>query len=112
MVSRRAILSPANEQIDEIKIFIVSKFEASSQTYYSVDTVVDREEAVHYQTKFLNSLTPPGILQHKLILKVGSPIILQKTLISTKTVQRYKTQSCHFKKRSDRMHHINWQQNW
>ena len=61
-----------------IKDFIVSKFEASSQTYYSVDTVVDREESVHYQTEFLNSLTPPGIPQHKLILKVGFPIIFQR----------------------------------
>ena len=74
-----AILSPTNEQIDEIKIFIFSKFEASSQTSYSADTVVEsREEAVHYPTEFLNSLTPPGIAQHKLILKVGFPIILQR----------------------------------
>ena len=54
----------------------LSKFEASSQTYYSVDTVVDREEAVHYPTEFFNSLMPPGIPPHKLILKVGPPIIL------------------------------------
>jgi PIF1 helicase. len=40
----RAILSPTNEEIDK----------ASSQTYYSVSTVMDREEAVHYPTKFLN----------------------------------------------------------
>ena len=60
------------------KDFIVSKFEASSQTYYSDDTVVDREEAVHYPTEFLNSVTPPGIQQHKLILKVSSPFILQR----------------------------------
>ena len=55
----------------------------------------------------LNSLTPPRIPQYKLILKVGSP-----TLKSTKTVQRYKTQSSHFKKTFYRMYHINWQQNW
>ena len=70
------MLSPTNEEIYKINEFILSKFEASSQTYYLVATVMDREEAVHYPTEFLNSLTPPGIPQHKLILKVGSPIIL------------------------------------
>ena len=47
---------------------------------YSVDTVMDREEAVHYPTEFFNSLTPPEIPPHKLILKVGSPIILLRYL--------------------------------
>ena len=72
----KAILSPTNEQIDERDNFILSKFEGSSQTYYSVDTFVDREEAAHYPPEFLNYLTHPGIPPHKLILKVGSPIIL------------------------------------
>ena len=61
----RAILSSTNEQIVEINDFILSKCEASSQTYYSVDTVVDREEAVHYPTEFSNPLTPPGIPLHR-----------------------------------------------
>ena len=37
---------------------------------------------------------------------------ITKALKSIKTVQRYQTQSCHFKKLFDRMYHINWQQNW
>ncbi len=56
------------------------KFEASSEIYYTVDTVLDKEEAVHYPTEFLNSFTPPGISPHKLILKVGSPIIVLRNL--------------------------------
>ena len=42
-------------------------------------------------------------------IKSKFPFYITKTLISTKTVQRYKTQSCHFKKNSDRIYHINWQ---
>ena len=91
----RTILSPTNEQIND---FMLSKFEASSQTYYSVNTVVDREKEVHYPTEFFNSLTPPGIPPHNLILKVVSPIILLNKFKFTKTVQWYKTQSSQFKK--------------
>ncbi|XP_045456077.1 uncharacterized protein LOC123665891 [Melitaea cinxia] len=65
----RAILAPTNEQVDKINHLIISKFEAPSQIYYSVDTVLDTAEAVHYPTEFLNSLVPPGIPPHKLILK-------------------------------------------
>ncbi|XP_045446746.1 uncharacterized protein LOC123654933 [Melitaea cinxia] len=57
----RAILAPTNEQVDKINHLIISKFEAPSQIYYSVDTVLDTAEAVHYPTEFLNSLVPPGI---------------------------------------------------
>jgi PIF1 helicase. len=63
---KRAILSPTNEQIND---FIPSKFEASSQTNHSVDTVLDKEEEVHYPTEFLNYLTSLGILPNKFILK-------------------------------------------
>ncbi|XP_045453744.1 uncharacterized protein LOC123663048 [Melitaea cinxia] len=76
----RAILAPTNEQVDKINHLIISKFEAPSQIYYSVDTVLDTAEAVHYPTEFLNSLVPPGIPPHKLILKVGSPVILLRNL--------------------------------
>ncbi|XP_045456269.1 uncharacterized protein LOC123666107 [Melitaea cinxia] len=76
----RAILAPTNEQVDKINHLIISKFEAPSQIYYSVDTVLDTAEAVHYPTEFLNSLVPPGIPPHKLILKVGSLVILLRNL--------------------------------
>ena len=33
----RAVLSPTNEEIDKINDFILSEFEALSQTYYSAD---------------------------------------------------------------------------
>jgi PIF1 helicase. len=62
----RAIILPTNEQL---KDFIPSKFEASSQIYHLVDTIVHREEEVHYPTEFLNSLTPPRIQPLKLMLK-------------------------------------------
>ncbi|XP_060855642.1 ATP-dependent DNA helicase PIF6-like [Metopolophium dirhodum] len=76
----RAILSPTNEQVDKINDLILSRFDAQSQMYYSVDTVLEKEDAVHFPTEFLNSLKPPGVPPHKLILKIGAPIILMRNL--------------------------------
>jgi ATP-dependent DNA helicase PIF1 len=48
--------------------------------YYSVDTVLEKKDAVHFPTEFLNSLTPSGVPPHTLILKIGAPIILMRNL--------------------------------
>ncbi|GBP39032.1 ATP-dependent DNA helicase pif1 [Eumeta japonica] len=61
----RAILSPTNEQVDKVNNLIISKIDAPTKIYYSVDTVLDLEEAVHFPTEFLNSLNPSGLLLTK-----------------------------------------------
>ncbi|XP_060863449.1 ATP-dependent DNA helicase pif1-like [Metopolophium dirhodum] len=76
----RAILSPTNKQVDKLNDLILSRFDAQSQMYYSVDTVLEKEDAVHLSTEFLNSLTPSGVPPHTLILKIGAPIILMRNL--------------------------------
>ncbi|KAF0759815.1 ATP-dependent DNA helicase PIF6-like [Aphis craccivora] len=52
----RAILSPTNERVDKSNDLILSKFDAQSQFYYSIDTVLEKEDAVHFPTEFLNFL--------------------------------------------------------
>lgn len=76
----RAILSPTNEQVGKVNNLILAKIDAPTQVYYSVDTVLDLKEAVHFPTEFLNSLQPSGLPPHKLVLKVGCPIILLRNL--------------------------------
>lgn len=76
----RAILSPTNDQVYKINDMILLKFNAPTKVYYSIDTVLDAEEAIHYPTEFLNYLSPSGTPPHKLILKIGSPIILLRNL--------------------------------
>ena len=68
-----AILSPTNEQIDEINDFIFQNLKLHHKPITQLtQSWIERRQYIIQ----LNSLTPPGILQHKLILKVGSPVIL------------------------------------
>ncbi|XP_039749929.1 ATP-dependent DNA helicase pif1-like [Pararge aegeria] len=80
----RAILSLTNEQVDKVNNLILSKIDAPTKMYYSVATVLDLEEAVHFPTEFLNSLNPSGLPPHKMVLKVGCPVILLRNLNPTK----------------------------
>lgn len=76
----RAILTPTNDECNVINNMVQCKFDAPNKTYYSVDTVVDQEQVVHFPTEFLNSLNPSGAPPHKLHLKLGSPVILLRNL--------------------------------
>lgn len=76
----RSILTPKNETADLINNKILDLFTADEKTYLSVDTMVDPDEAVNYPIEFLNSLQPTGMPNHKLRLKVGTPIICLRNL--------------------------------
>ena len=69
----RAILSPTNEQIDEIKIVLIQNLKLHRKPITQLtQSLIERRQ----YTIQLNSFMPLGIPQHRLILKVGSPIIL------------------------------------
>ncbi|EPB66767.1 hypothetical protein ANCCEY_14141 [Ancylostoma ceylanicum] len=76
----RAILAPMNDSVNKINTEIQNQLPGPAATYESIDTVVDSEQAVCYPTEFLNSLEPPGMPPHSLVLKVGSPIMLLRNL--------------------------------
>ncbi|XP_050062985.1 uncharacterized protein LOC126552337 [Aphis gossypii] len=48
--------------------------------YKSIDMVLKTDDAVHYSLEFPNALNPPGFPAHKLVLKVGAPIMLLRNL--------------------------------
>ena len=62
----------------------MEKLEGEARTYYSIDKVVedDGNEANNFSLEFLHSLTPSGMPQHEIKLKIGCPINLLRNLDS------------------------------
>lgn len=53
----RATLSPTNKKVDKLNDLILSKFVAQPQIYFSVNTVLKREDAIHFPTIYNCTIT-------------------------------------------------------
>ncbi|GFX68474.1 uncharacterized protein TNCV_2004881 [Trichonephila clavipes] len=69
-----------NDQVSVLNERMLDKIHGESQTYLSINTVCNPDEAVNYPTEFLNSISVPGLPPHKLELKIGVPFILLRNL--------------------------------
>jgi len=81
-IKDRAILTLKNEDVDDINEKIINIFPGISQEFLSADSVEDKD-FVHqnlYPVEFLNTLTPSGTPPHKLVLKIGVPIMLLRNI--------------------------------
>jgi len=89
-IIQRAILTPLNEDVDNINTTIMNRFDlttldgppAQRRTYHSADSVVQGEQRGVYPTEFLNSLSMSGVPPHTLILREGCPVILLRNMSS------------------------------
>ena len=84
-IMHRAILTPLNNDVDEINKEISTRFLTNTDgspitihKYYSADTVLDHDQVATYPTEYLNKLNLSGLLPHCLELFVGCPIILMR----------------------------------
>ncbi|CAL8069739.1 unnamed protein product [Orchesella dallaii] len=84
--TNRAILCPKNVDVDQINYEIINIIEGESRTYLSDDEVVteDDSERMNFPLEFLNTLNPPGMSAHRLILKVGTIVMLLRNLNTKK----------------------------
>jgi hypothetical protein len=87
-IIQRAILTPLNENVDNINTAIMNRFDlttpddppAQRRTYHSADSVVQGEQRGVYPTEFLNSLSMSGVPPHTLTLQEGCPVILLRNM--------------------------------
>jgi ATP-dependent DNA helicase PIF1 len=84
------ILAPKNTYVDEVNNTILESLFEELHTYLSADSLVSTKEGVSvvagvlmdslYLVEFLNTLQFNNIVNHKLELKVGMPILLLHNL--------------------------------
>jgi len=83
-IIQRAILTPLNEDVDNINTAIMNRFDlttpdgtpAQRRTYHNVDSVVQGEQRGVYPTEFLNSFSMSGVPPHTFTLQESCPVIL------------------------------------
>ena len=82
----RAILAPKNADVATLNDKLLQQQNGELKTYRSFDTTVEVNDAINYPTEVLNSLEPPGMPLHQLKLKVGTPIMLLRSLDAPRLV--------------------------
>ncbi|XP_028242343.1 uncharacterized protein LOC114420725 [Glycine soja] len=84
-LQKRAILASTKDVVDKINDYVLSLILDDEKEYYSAD-IVDKSDELLNPTfgvltpEFLNSLKTSGILNHKLRIKISTPIILLRNL--------------------------------
>jgi ATP-dependent DNA helicase PIF1 len=87
-IIQRAILTPLNEDVDNINTAIMNRFDlttpngtpAQRRTYHSANSIVQGEQRGVYPTEFLNSLSMLGVPPHTLTLQEGCSVILLRNM--------------------------------
>ena len=110
-VSRHAILTPINDNVDKINEIIMKTFPGEGQTYFSADSVAEDDLHNTYPTDFLNSVTVSGMPPHAMTLKVGALVMLLQNLRAGPGNGTVEWNSTHYFttwKKSDRSRNCKW----
>jgi len=75
-----AILAPRNKEVSLINTIVLSYLPGAQVNFLSADFAEDLEVANTYPFEFLNTLEVSGMPSHKLLLKIGAPVILLRNL--------------------------------
>jgi ATP-dependent DNA helicase PIF1 len=76
----RAILAPRNKEVSLINTMVLSYLPGTQVNFLSADSAEDTKVPNTYPSEFLNTLEVNGMPSHKLLLKIGAPMILLRNL--------------------------------
>ena len=80
-LANRAILTPLVVDVDKLNEMVIEMWPAANHVpFVSADSCLDDHGKKPYSTDLLNLLCPSGVAPHKLVLKIGSPIMLLRNL--------------------------------
>ncbi|XP_063936287.1 uncharacterized protein LOC108226331 [Daucus carota subsp. sativus] len=87
-LTERAILTPKNETVHELNEMIMSTIPGESRTYLSSDSICKASMKTEHNdqlctSEFLHSLKFPGVPNHDIQLKEGTPVMLLRNLNQT-----------------------------
>ncbi|XP_064637083.1 uncharacterized protein LOC135493587 [Lineus longissimus] len=74
------IYTPLNKNVHHLNDQCLAKFPGVTTTYLSADSIHEDQHKEAIPTEYLNSLTPSGLPDHELKLKVGCPVMLLRNL--------------------------------
>ncbi|KUF96202.1 hypothetical protein AM588_10006550 [Phytophthora nicotianae] len=80
--AERAILTLANESVRRINDMAAERLSGETNEYLSVDSSEGVADSIMFEQKFLNFLNFSGIPPHRIVLKVGTPIVTIQNLNS------------------------------
>ena len=78
--TRRSVRAPRNDDQRHLNEDIVRRVSPEEFESLSVDGTVDMDSSVIYPGEFLQALTPAGMPTHRVVLKVGAPFMLLRTI--------------------------------
>jgi ATP-dependent DNA helicase PIF1 len=76
-------LAPRNKEVYLINAMVLSYFPGVQVDFLSANFVEDTEAVNTYPSEFLNTLEVSGMPSHKLLLKIGAPVMLRNLDPST-----------------------------
>ncbi|OWZ08698.1 Helitron helicase [Phytophthora megakarya] len=79
----RAILAPTNASVRRINEMVAERLTGETKEYLSVDSLEGVADPNMFEQEFLNSLNFSGIPPHRIVLKVGTPIIMIRSNLNS-----------------------------